>query len=959
MKHKNMAISALHRTSAIPLLYRVRLAMAVTALVFAGTVPTWATTVASGSDAQPLPLTTPNCLPGSHAGANINAMGCNTTTNGNNATAIGTGASAIGESTTAIGNGASAANPYSTAIGFGAVATGANNNNVAAPAATPGKALAVGYAASATGEESIAIGERASSLLVRGIAIGSQAKALEVEGYAIGTLSEAEMFGQAFGYRAKATDYAVALGYNTRASALNSVAVGTFAEGTARESTAVGYSAKATAQNGLALGNKALSSGLNSVAIGSISDDGGQENVVSVGSTTTQRRLINLNAGIDMTDGVNVSQLKSVTDALGAGAGIDGTGTIIAPSYHIGGNVYNNVGDALTEVDGRVTIVEGDITDIKGDVTTIGGNVSNILNGTAGIVRQVGGAPGAGKITVGAETGGTVVSVTGTDGNRKIEGVYNGEVSVTSDEAVNGSQLFGVSKSVADALGGTSTVTIDGTVVGPTYNVQGSSYTTVYDAFTAVDGNITTINTSITGLSQDALQWNAVKGAYSGNHMGNGTSRITDVAAGEVSATSTDAINGSQIHGFQTAIGDNTTNIALIDNRVTTVEGNVNNILNGTAGLVQQVGGAPGNGKLTVGAATGGTVVDFAGTEGDRVLTGVADGIVSATSTDAVNGSQLHETNVKVDQNTTAINNVQGDITDIKVDVANIDNRVTNVEGTVNELDKAAVKYDRDENGDIDYNNVSLAGEGGTKISNVSAGIEDMDAVNVGQLRDAVEGLAGNDPLAVRYVGDANGKPTNTVALTGDSTGAAVTITNVAAGKNDTDAVNFSQIKNNISYDVDVHGNKTNTLTLSGKDGAAVVISNVADGVKTSDAVNLGQLNKGVASANSYTDTKVNDLREYTDNRFNNLSGDIRDVRNEARSGIASAMAAAQLRYDDRPGKVSVAGGLGGFKDKQALAVGLGWTNEEQNWRLNGSVGVGLNDQHDVSWGVGASYTFN
>ena len=58
---------------------------------------------------------------------------------------------------------------------------------------------------------------------------------------------------------------------------------------------------------------------------------------------------------------------------------------------------------------------------------------------------------------------------------------------------------------------------------------------------------------------------------------------------------------------------------------------------------------------ITVGAATDGTVVDVSGTSGNRTITGVANGAVTSTSTDAVNGSQLHATNQQVAANTSDI----------------------------------------------------------------------------------------------------------------------------------------------------------------------------------------------------------------------------------------------------------------------------------------------------------------
>src|SRR3546814_19220528 len=72
-------------------------------------------------------------------------------------------------------------------------------------------------------------------------------------------------------------------------------------------------------------------------------------------------------------------------------------------------------------------------------------------------------------------------------GGTVIANLAAGEVSATSTEAVNGAQLFGVSQSVRDHLGGGATVNIDGSISAPTYVIQGDNYNNVGDAFDAVD----------------------------------------------------------------------------------------------------------------------------------------------------------------------------------------------------------------------------------------------------------------------------------------------------------------------------------------------------------------------------------------------------------------------------------------------------------------------------------------
>ncbi|MEG0488512.1 MAG: YadA-like family protein, partial [Acinetobacter sp.] len=118
------------------------------------------------------------------------------------------------------------------------------------------------------------------------------------------------------------------------------------------------------------------------------------------------------------------------------------------------------------------------------------------------------------------------------------------------------------------------------------------------------------------------------------NNNGNGT-KLNNVADGTVAQGSKDAVNGGQLWNVQQQVDQNTTDI-------TNIQQNIND---GKVGLVQQTDkSAP----ITVGKDTGGTSVSVAGTDGDRVVTGVKDGAVNATSKDAVNGSQLNKTNQTV-----------------------------------------------------------------------------------------------------------------------------------------------------------------------------------------------------------------------------------------------------------------------------------------------------------------------
>jgi autotransporter adhesin len=130
--------------------------------------------------------------------------------------------------------------------------------------------------------------------------------------------------------------------------------------------------------------------------------------------------------------------------------------------------------------------------------------------------------------------------------------------------------------------------------------------------------------------------------------------QITNVAAGAITSTSTQAVNGSELYATNqavTVLGSEVSSVgtgsgsgglsalaAQVSSNTAATAALSSGVSSGLLGLVQQQGGAPGTGAITVGAQTGGTSVNIAGTSGARVLSGVAPGVAA---TDAVDVGQL------------------------------------------------------------------------------------------------------------------------------------------------------------------------------------------------------------------------------------------------------------------------------------------------------------------------------
>jgi autotransporter adhesin len=132
-----------------------------------------------------------------------------------------------------------------------------------------------------------------------------------------------------------------------------------------------------------------------------------------------------------------------------------------------------------------------------------------------------------------------------------------------------------------------------------------------------------------------------------------------------------------------------------------------------------------------------------------------------------------------------------------------------------------------------------------------------------------------------------------------------------------------------------------NTVSF-GSSGNERRLTNVAAGINQTDAVNVGQLQSVAAGFQT---------------QLAGLQSQIDDNRREARGGVALALAASGLRYDDRPGKLSLAGAFGMFKGESGLAFGLGYA-ATQRLRFNASVS-GVPSQGNIGGVVSGSITLN
>ena len=245
---------------------------------------------------------------GAHADGRLGAtaLGNDAVANGERALAVGNGSKATGQDTIAIGTGS-----QGEADGINAIAIG-NQSHAKGMYTTT-----VGGFSEATAEGAVALGQQAKSKGVYSTSIGMMANGM-VKDYKGGTAAD---FSTAVGaYSESSGSQSTAVGYSSKSFGDDSVSLGGFSEATEQFASALGYASQASL-NGTAVGSWSLASATGSVALGygsqateqDILQSDGSDGVVSVGQSGEKgmtRRIINVKAGVNDTDAVNVSQLK-------------------------------------------------------------------------------------------------------------------------------------------------------------------------------------------------------------------------------------------------------------------------------------------------------------------------------------------------------------------------------------------------------------------------------------------------------------------------------------------------------------------------------------------------------------------------------------------------------------------------------------------------------------------------
>lgn len=328
----------------------------------------------------------------------------------------------------------------------------------------------------------------------------------------IGTdsLSEAARsgsFGVAIGDSAQAsTDHegGTAVGAFAVAGGKNSVALGRGAlvEKGAEGSFALGTGSRVAGVEATAIGanSRAEPSAVRAVAVGAGSV-ARESDTVSFGTDVYQRRLVNVSRGIGKGDVSTIAQLEEALAALGGGSGLDGSGSVIAPTYNVQGGKQNNVGEALAVLDGAVIKAGSRVDGVEGQLRATFQQSPSIS------------ADGIGQLSL-AGARGMVLS-----------NLADGRIDAGSRDAVTGSQLYATEQKI--------------------------------------ERNRRDLDAMQRDWSSD--QKSPLTEARDGNLIDFGGARLTGVADAHLSADSSDVVRGSQLYATNqrlNSIEDHSGNIA-------------------------------------------------------------------------------------------------------------------------------------------------------------------------------------------------------------------------------------------------------------------------------------------------------------------------------------------------------------------------------------------------------------
>ncbi|KQD88934.1 adhesin [Acinetobacter baumannii] len=629
-------------------------------------------------------------------------------------------------------------------------------------------------------------------------------------------------------------------------------------------------------------------------------------------------------------EAVNGSQIQNISNSIKNSIGGN---TVVNPdgsltTNNIGGTGKNNINDAISEVKNtakkaKTTVTEGDNIVVKETVNKDGSTnyeVSTKKDLTLNSVTTGDSVLNNNGLTI--KDGPSITKDGINAGGKKITDVANGVIAQNSKDAVNGAQVHHISNSIKNSIGGNTVVNPDGSLM--TNNIGGTGKNNINDAIKSVDEKVTNGVNDLTqkGLNFGANDQKTTQGKAVHRKLGD----TINIVGGADAKTAEDKTSGENIITRTTEDGVKIEMLKDVKFDSVNVGGHVLN----QQGLI--IKGGP---SITVNGINA----------GGKQITNVADGI---NAKDAVNKGQLDK-----------------QINEVKDQIGK----------DIGKLSDHAVQYDKDKNGNVDKNSVTLGGgEKGTNLKNVADGKVaegSKDAVNGGQLwnvQNQVDknsndikniqnnidnisnGKAGlvqqQKPNGEITVGkDTGGTSINMAGKEGDRVVQGVKDGEIKAGSNQ--AVNGGQIhKISESIKNSIGGN----TTIDPKDGS-ITTNNIGGTGKNNINDAIGTLNQ----SNQELGNKITNLGDQLQQVFYDTNKRIDDVEKKANAGIAAAMALENAPFV--AGKYTYAVGAAYHGGENAVGVTLRKTSDNGRWSITG--GVAAASQGEPSVRVGISGVIN
>ena len=848
------------------------------------------------------------------AGDRAIAMGASSSAGGDYSMAMGVYANSSGAKSVALGNQSTASGATSVALGNQSTASGDDST-------------AFGNGAKAIGTSSVALGTGSTALEDNSVAVGNSTTQRQITYVAKGDINSSST-DAVTGAQIHSLSQSVAnrLGGGASVNSDGTVNAPLYEVGTG---TYNNVGSALSALNTSIINTGASVAGLTEDAL-LWNDSTSAFSANHAGSTS---KITNLAAGTlaaDSTDAVNGSQLfdtnekvdqntadiTSNTDSIN-----QNTTDIAANTTSINQNTTdiatntNSINQNTADITANTDSINQNTTDIAANTTSINQNTTDIATNTTNINNLSDSVTTLTNDALLWDANSGAFSANHAGSASKITKLAAGTLAADSTDAVNGSQLFATNENVSqnttdiatnttniNNLSNSVTTLTDDALLWDTdsgafsANHAGSASKIInvaagelsedstdavngsqlYETNQKVDQNtsdIADINTTITNLGTDALSWDEATNSFSASHGSSTANKITNVAAGELSESSTDAVNGSQLFETNEKVDQNTTDIAANTTNISQNSTAIENLNTSVTDINTSITGLTDNALLwdeDIGA--------FSANHGGSTskITNVATGELSENSTDAVNGSQLYETNQKVDQNTSAIADINTSITNLGTDALSWDdeegafsashgtsgtNKITNVAAgeiasdstdavngsQLHETNMLISQYNESINqiaGDTSETYITENGTGVKYIRTNDNGLEGQDAY-----------ATGNGATAVGYNAVASGA--SSLALGENSSSSIEGSIALGSGSSSNRAITTGIQATSVTSDGVVIGYDTTDRELLGAlslgtDGESYrQITNVADGSEAQDAVTVRQLQNAIAAVST------------------------------------------------------------------------------------------------------------